>query len=40
VVSWVIRELYKQEVPYPSAEQILGAVRKLLRLPAATTINT
>lgn len=40
VVSWVIRELYKQEMPYPSAEQILGAVRKLLRLPAATTINT
>jgi len=31
VISWVNRLFYKQEMPYPGAEQILGAVRKLLQ---------
>jgi len=31
VLNWVNREFYKQEMPYPSPEQILNAVRKLLQ---------
>jgi lipopolysaccharide heptosyltransferase II len=40
VVNWVSRKLYKDEMAYPAPQQILSAVRKLLRLPVEKVVKT
>jgi lipopolysaccharide heptosyltransferase II len=39
VLRWVTRKLYSLEMPYPTPERILGAAKKLLRLPIAKVVK-